>query len=121
MRECNSCGKCCIKYGKGRLSASREDLNLWQSFKPEISAYVKNEQIWHSPTTGELLNKCPWLRFEEGQTHYTCAIYFDRPEDCRIYPTNVADMIADQCEMLEEVDLIDMRKSESLRAKIVDS
>ena len=123
MRDCNSCGKCCVKYGNGRLSASSDDIKLWESFRPEISDYVKKGQIWHEPTTGELLSKCPWLEFRQGQQggrdHYTCAIYNDRPEDCRVYPANIADMVADQCEMLEEIDLVDFRQAERSRIKLM--
>lgn len=120
MRECNSCGKCCIKYGNGRLSASLEDIDIWSSFMPEVSNYVSNGKIWVDPNTEELLSKCPWLRLEEGQTQYTCAIYQNRPEDCRAYPANVADMVADECEMIEDIDLLDLQKAERARSKLVD-
>ena len=113
MKACNSCGKCCIKYGNGSLSASKADIDLWESLRPEISAYVRNGKIWIDPATGKQIELCPWLRIEtsnnSNQDQYTCAIYFDRPEDCRIYPATVNDMIKDECEMLEPRDLTNIK------------
>lgn len=105
MKDCNSCGKCCIKYSNGGLSASNEDLDLWESARPDIFKYVREGQIWMDPETGQQIELCPWLRKEPNQIRFNCAIYFDRPEDCRVYPARVSDMIEDDCEMLEPKDL----------------
>jgi Fe-S-cluster containining protein len=64
MKNCNSCGKCCIKYGNGGLSASAEDLEMWEEYKPHISRYVTDQKIWMDPETGEQLERCPFLRRE---------------------------------------------------------
>ena len=116
MKACNSCGKCCIKYGNGRLNASQADIDLWESLRPEISTYVRNGKIWIDPVTGKQVEFCPWLRKETSKTtsqdQYTCAIYFDRPEDCRIYPATVNDMIKDECEMLESRDLLNIKQAQ---------
>ena len=93
MKECNSCGKCCIKYSNGQLAASAQEIEYWEIFRPEIAEYVSNKQIWASPATGELLQLCPWLKKEPDSTVYRCEIYNDRPDDCRDYPTNIAEMI----------------------------
>ena len=115
MKACNSCGKCCIKYSNGDLSASAEDLQHWENSRPEIQDYVKNDQIWFHPTTEKRLELCPWLRLEQTpqsqQSRYSCAIYYDRPEDCRIYPATIDDMIKDDCEMLEKSDLTDLKQA----------
>lgn len=74
------------------------------------------------PLTGEQIDLCPWLRRAPDQVHYSCAIYFDRPQDCRIYPATVADMIKDDCEMLEPGDYTDLSRSElELKLKFSDS
>jgi Fe-S-cluster containining protein len=112
MKACNACGKCCIKYGNGRLSASDEDINLWDGLRPEIASYVKEGDIWFDPENGVRLKMCPWLRPVEGSSAYHCDIYYDRPEDCRIYPATVADMIKDDCEMIESNDLKDLKNAE---------
>jgi len=112
MRECNSCGKCCTKYGGGGLSASEHDLALWESLKPDIHKYVRNKEIWMDPETGMQLEFCPWLRKEANQVKFSCAIYFDRPEDCRVYPANVEEMLKDDCEMLELRDLGDLKRAQ---------
>lgn len=113
MKACNSCGKCCIKYSNGGLSASSEDLELWENLRPEIYRYVRDGQIWMDPESGKSIELCPWLRREPDQPQYTCAIYFDRPEDCRVYPATLSDMIKDECEMLEPRDLEDLSRAEA--------
>jgi len=83
---------------------------MWELFKPDIAAYVKKGLIWFSPQSGKQLSLCPFLREtknpkEPTKIHYTCDIYYDRPEDCRFYPVTVKQMINDECEMLQEGDL----------------
>lgn len=112
MKECNSCGKCCIKYSNAQLSASSEEIESWDVFRPEIAQYVSNGKIWADPETGKLLELCPWLRKESDSSKYTCAIYYDRPEDCRFYPSTIAEMINDECEMLEANDLNNPKKAQ---------
>jgi len=111
MKDCNQCGKCCIKYGDGGLSATLEEIKMWEVFQPHIYDYVRNGRIWHNPETGEQLTQCPFLEKLPSQGNspqqekYTCGIYLDRPEDCRHYPTSIAEMVRDECEMIEVIDL----------------
>ncbi len=123
MKNCNSCGKCCIKYSNGGLSASAEDLELWEEYRPDISRYVADQKIWMNPETGEQIERCPFLREEPGkdakQALYTCDIYYDRPEDCRVYPATIADMIKDDCEMLETHDLTNLKQAQHELDKIM--
>ena len=113
MKDCNQCGKCCIKYGDGALSATTEEIENWERYQPHIYQYVKCGEIWHCPDTGKQLTLCPFLEVEisthsalnTGRKRYTCAIYQHRPEDCRLYPSNIEEMIRDECEMLEIKDL----------------
>jgi len=112
MKPCNSCGKCCTKYGNGQLSASDGDIDLWHSLRPEIADFTKSGEIWFDPNTGHQLSSCPWLREVAGSSAFHCAIYFDRPEDCRVYPATVADMVKDGCEMLEPSDLKNLKVAE---------
>lgn len=114
MKDCNQCGKCCIKYGDGRLSATPEEIDLWEAFHPHIFQYVKGAEIWFAPGTGAQLTRCPFLEVEAGQgkEKYTCAIYQDRPEDCRLYPSKVEEMIRDECEMIEVRDLENLQKAQ---------
>ena len=117
MKECNSCGKCCIKYSNGALSASKQEIELWEAFNPEIAEYTHKGEIWADPATGKLLELCPFLREQTvvntSKVRYTCAIYYDRPDDCKYYPSNVQEMIADECEMLEPSDLKDLKKAQA--------
>ncbi|PCJ42803.1 MAG: zinc/iron-chelating domain-containing protein [SAR86 cluster bacterium] len=113
MKDCNLCGKCCIKYGDGGLSATPEEIEMWEVFQPQIYKYVRDGKIWNNPETGEKLKQCPFLKSmvipnknnSSHQKKYTCDIYLDRPEDCRHYPTSISEMIRDKCEMIETVDL----------------
>ena len=125
MQDCNSCGKCCIKYSNGDLSASDQDIDMWQLFKPDIAAYVKKGLIWFSPKSGKQLALCPFLREVEseeplGKFHYTCDIYYDRPEDCRFYPVTVKQMINDECEMLQEGDLLNPQQAQKDLDKLLE-
>ncbi len=103
MKECNSCGKCCIKYSNGDLSASVSDIELWDMMRPDIYKYVRKGEIWFDPVTGKQIELCPWLR-KSPDNKYTCDIYYDRPEDCRHYPVTIEQMVNDECEMLEPKD-----------------
>lgn len=119
MKACNACGKCCVKYSNGRLSASREDIDLWESFRPDISEYVVDGQIWFEPSTKELIELCPWLKKDPDSARYLCDIYLDRPEDCRAYPATISDMITDDCEMLEPNDLRDLKQAQKALNEIM--
>lgn len=110
MKDCNQCGKCCIKYGDGALSATKEEIDLWELFNPEIFKFVNNQEIWFDPESGSRLKRCPFLEVVPNintltPKKYTCSIYLDRPEDCRHYPSLLDEMIRDECEMIETIDL----------------
>jgi len=118
MKDCNQCGKCCIKYGDGGIEASMEEIEMWEIFRPHIYQYVRKDKIWFSPETGEQLNSCPFLEkipsqsSSPEQVKYGCRIYQDRPEDCRHYPSSIAEMVRDECEMIEESDLISPKQAQ---------
>jgi Fe-S-cluster containining protein len=125
MQDCNSCGKCCVKYSNGDLSASDQDIDMWELFKPDIAAYVKKGLIWFSPHSGKQLTLCPFLREAKNpkkpnKTTYTCDIYYDRPEDCRFYPVTVKQMINDECEMLQKGDLLNPQKAQKDLDKLLE-
>jgi Fe-S-cluster containining protein len=117
MKECNQCGKCCIKYGGGALSATTEEIDLWEIFNPEIFEFVKNNDIWFDPESGSKLTRCPFLEIAPKKhplapNLYTCSIYLNRPEDCRHYPSLITEMIRDECEMIEVIDLENQDKAQ---------
>ncbi len=117
MKNCNQCGKCCIKYGGGDLSATKGEIDLWEIFNPEIFKFVINNEIWFDPKSGSKLKRCPFLDIAPKKNvnqpnMYTCSIYLDRPEDCRHYPSLIAEMIRDECEMIEIIDLKNTKKAQ---------
>lgn len=65
-----------------------------------------------SPVTGKQMLRCPWLRKLPKQNKYICRIYYDRPEECKHYPVTINQMVRDQCEMLEERDLLNPKKAQ---------
>jgi Fe-S-cluster containining protein len=112
VKDCNQCGKCCIHYGDGGLSASTSEIDWWEMHRPDIAEYVRGGKIWMDPVTGEPLARCPWLQKLPNQDKYICDIYYDRPEDCKQYPVNIKQMVKDDCEMLERRDLADLKKAQ---------
>lgn len=118
MKDCNQCGKCCTKYGDGGLSATVEEIEMWELLQPDIYKYVRKGNIWHDPDSGEQLTHCPFLEPIPGpggspdQQKYSCGIYLDRPEDCRHYPTSIAEMVRDDCEMIEVIDLENPKRAQ---------
>ena len=112
MKECNSCGKCCIKYSNGDLSAEPAEIDYWDNHRPDIFQYVHNGKIWMDPKSGQQLAICPFLKKEPNQDRYSCDIYYDRPDDCKLYPSNIDEMIRDKCEMIEPRDLKDSKKAQ---------
>lgn len=122
MKHCNSCGKCCKTAGNGGLSASAEEVDWWQTHRPDIARYIRGGRIWTDPATGEYLDHCPWLKKLPDSEAFGCAIYDERPEDCRHYPVDIAQMVRDDCEMLERRDLLNLRRAQSVLDEImVDS
>ncbi len=110
MKECNQCGRCCIKYSNGGLSATEIEIEWWDNSRPDIYKYVRDGKIWMDPDNGKPLERCPWLRKQNNI--YTCAIYYDRPDDCKFYPVTIEQMIDDKCEMLEPKDLTNLRQAQ---------
>ncbi|MDJ0814326.1 MAG: YkgJ family cysteine cluster protein [Woeseiaceae bacterium] len=122
MKDCNSCGKCCEKYGGDGLSATSEEIGWWLTHRPDIARYVQDDRIWIDPETNDYFARCPWLSRSADGSKFVCDIYAVRPEDCRHYPTNIAEMVRDGCEMLERHDLVDVgRAQRKLDAIMADS
>jgi Fe-S-cluster containining protein len=103
---------CCASAGNGGLSATREEIDWWETHRPEIARFVEDDKIWVNPETHEYFARCPWLRKSPNENKYTCDIYYDRPEDCRHYPVDIVQMVKDDCEMLEPRDLNDQRRAQ---------
>ena len=119
MKECNQCGKCCINYSDGGLDATTAEIEWWEIYRPEIFRYVANGKIWTNPETGKQLSRCPWLQQNSADGKYTCEIYYDRPDDCKHYPVTIAQMIADDCEMIEVKDLRNVKDAQTRLDKLM--
>ena len=119
MKDCNQCGKCCINYSNGGLSASASEIEWWDNNRPDIARYVTDGHIWMDPDTGKQLDRCPWLKKLPHENKYTCDIYYDRPDDCKYYPVSIDDMIKDECEMLEKWDLANPEQAQTTLDKLM--
>jgi Fe-S-cluster containining protein len=120
VKECNQCGKCCIKYSNGGLTTSVKQIDFWENYKPDIFRYVRDGNIWMDPETGKQIALCPWLRKETNRNVYTCDIYFDRPDDCRFYPSTMNEMVMDGCEMIEAKDLTNPKQAQKELDRIME-
>ena len=112
MKDCNSCGKCCETAGNGGLSASAEEIEWWETYRPDIAKFAADGKIWINPDTNEYFARCPWLRRSPDGSKTLCEIYDDRPEDCRHYPVDIEQMVRHDCEMLERGDLKDIKQAQ---------
>lgn len=112
MKDCNSCGKCCTLYGGDGLSVSAQEIDWWDTHRPDIADYAQAGKIWMDPATGQQLLSCPWLRKTPNENKYSCDIYLDRPEECKHYPVTIEEMIKDGCEMLQPKDLANPKQAQ---------
>ena len=112
VKDCNQCGKCCTHYSDGGLSASDNEIDWWETYRPGIFSYVSGGKIWISPVTGKQMVRCPWLQKLPNQEKYICRIYYDRPDDCKYYPVTVNQMVRDECEMLEARDIANPKQAQ---------
>jgi len=112
MKNCNSCGKCCETAGNGGLSASAEEIDWWETYRPDIARFAIDGKIWIDPSTGEYFARCPWLQDAGDGKKFLCEIYEDRPEECRHYPIDIEQMVRHDCEMLERRDLVDVKRAQ---------
>ena len=112
MKDCNSCGKCCLKWGSDGLSATAAEIDWWETHRPDIARFVADGRIWIDPVTNDYFSRCPWLREAPDGKRFLCEIYDVRPEDCRLYPSNISEMVRDECEMLEPGDFKDAKRAQ---------
>ena len=104
------------------MSVSVAQIDYWENYRPELYRYVGGGNIWIDPETGQQIELCPWLRKVPDKNRYTCEIYFDRPDDCKFYPSTLDEMLVDGCEMIEKCDLDNPKQGQkSLDLIMMDS
>ena len=95
--NCKQCGHCCLNLsGAFSTSVPEEDIRLWEAEgREDILEWVvpipigdgqMTYDIWFSPTTGEEVSRCPWLRKLPNKDKYICRIHDVKPTHCRNYP-----------------------------------
>ena len=95
--KCKQCGNCCLNLRDAfETCASEDDIQRWEKEgRDDILAWVDpiplGEEhfvydIWISPTTGDDVPRCPWLRKLPKKNKYICRIHDTKPVHCREYP-----------------------------------
>lgn len=105
---CTRCGKCCLnEHYMMTLTATARDVARWQrEGRDDILRYVAKVRpglydLWVDD--GVELSRCPFLRKDRGAATYHCRIYETRPEACRGYPVDYAQMVNDECEIIDAI------------------
>ena len=109
-----------MNYSDGGLSVTASEIEYWEIFRPNIYRYISEGKIWINPSTGQQMERCPWLKQLPNQDKYSCDIYYDRPDDCKYYPVTIEQMIKDECEMLETQDLVNSKTAQNFLDKLME-
>lgn len=85
--SCLQCGQCCKAFG-WHLRCSDQDLARWRARgRDDLLARVNHlGWIWVDPHSKQPVAPCPFIDRIDPE-HFRCAIYEDRPDMCRDYPT----------------------------------
>ena len=95
--KCQQCGNCCLNLRDAfGTCAYEEDIQLWdREGRNDILDWVDPihvgdgeyvYDIWISPTTGDDVPRCPWLRKLPNSNKYICRIHDVKPIHCKEYP-----------------------------------
>lgn len=107
--KCKQCGNCCIRLPDAYChTVNNKQIEKWKKEGREdilewvVKTGVKIYDVWVSPTTGEDVNRCPWLRKLPGKEKYICRIQKTKPVICKDYPWSKEIAIKDGCKGFEE-------------------
>ena len=101
---------CCLNERYMRsLQVPTKDVRRWQrEGRDDILRYVDTvtpevHEAWVKPDHKADCTRCPFVRKDRNAPTYTCRIHETRPEPCRDYPQNYAQMEQDGCETIGEL------------------
>jgi len=96
--RCRRCGHCCLDLADAAChAADPADVRRWKR-AGEARILDRLEEVlpgsgmydmWFSPTTGDELHRCPWLRKAQGKAEYTCMIQDTKPSHCHQFPRSI--------------------------------
>jgi len=95
--SCRRCGHCCLHLSDAyRGCVSDADLERWRKAgRHDLLAWVQTLNLgrgnvlhlaWLDPSTGDEVERCPWLTGDATQGGFACAIEAIKPDHCRAYP-----------------------------------
>lgn len=100
--QCIRCGRCCTEMYEGHcFSVDDEQLEFWAENKPNLLRWIRFNEGWVNPRTGEDVGSCPWYR---NNTHPrfkqqgpVCLIQKYKPPVCRDFPFSVLHAVKGYC------------------------
>ena len=106
--HCVQCGNCCLNLSDAfSTTVDMAEINRWRyENRWDILDWVDIfnldgedafGDIWISPSTGENVHRCPWLRKLPLQNKYKCRIHDTKPEICRNYPKSKKHALTTGC------------------------
>ena len=106
--HCVRCGNCCRNLNDAfATSVDLVEIDRWRGEERwdildwvDIFEFDGKEafgDIWVSPTTGEDVSRCPWLRKLPRQDKYKCRIHNTKPLHCSIYPQSKRHALTTGC------------------------
>ena len=87
QNTCLQCGQCCESFG-GHLRCTPNDLARWREHGRDDLIAQSNRLgwIWVDAQSKQPVSPCPFIDRSDPEAT-RCAIYVDRPDMCRDYPT----------------------------------
>ena len=105
---CTFCGQCCLNLVDAFNGwVSDADLARWRRLgRADLLARVSTLELgpgnrlhsaWIDGSTGEDVDRCPWLLERIDRPGFLCGIHDIKPDHCRRYPENQSHAQATGC------------------------
>ena len=95
--SCRQCGDCC-NFLDYHDALTQMDVERWQQLgRQDILDWVSisctpngkpGYRIWVEPETGEMIDRCPFLKHLPNENRWLCRIHDVKPGICREYPVS---------------------------------
>lgn len=100
--QCIRCGCCCTEMSGGYcFSVDDEQIEFWAKNKPNLLNWIRFNEGWVSPHTGEDVCSCPWYRNYRHPRFKmqgpACLIQQYKPQVCSNFPLSVLHAVKCYC------------------------